>query len=229
MAGVTVHPRHRRSGLGSALWAEVEAHLHALRARHVTCFGADEEEARRFMAARDFAVTFVERTSGIDPRTLPPPPPPPDGVELRPYAAIDDPRVVFALDVEAVRDVPQDQPWDDVRFDEWLELEWNFPELDRDASVVAFVDGEAAGLTTLVIDHDTLLAASGMTGVARRFRGRGLAELVKRHALARAAAKGVTLALTDNDETNAPMLAVNGKLGYHPVATRLVFSRREAS
>ena len=41
-----------------------------------------------------------------------------------------------------------------------------------------------------------------------------------------ATAKGVTMALTDNDESNAPMLAVNDKLGYEPVATRLVFSRR---
>ena len=31
---------------------------------------------------------------------------------------------------------------------------------------------------------------------------------------------------SDNDESNAPMLAVNGKLGYRPVATRLGFSRR---
>ena len=58
--------------------------------------------------------------------------------------------------------------------------------------------------------------------------GAALSELLKRHALARAAAKGVTMALTDNDETNAPMLAVNDKLGYRPVASRLVFSRRRA-
>ena len=71
-----------------------------------------------------------------------------------------------------------------------------------------------------------ILHGRGMTGVARRFRGRGLAELIKRHALACAAAKGVTMALTDNDETNAAMLAVNDKLGYRRVATRLVFIRR---
>jgi len=225
-AGVMVHPSRRREGLGTLLWNEVEAHLRTLDARHVRTMGAESEDSRRFMAARGFAVTFVDRTSGLDPRTLPPPPAPPVGVELRRFADIDDPRVVFELDVEAIRDVPSDQPWDAIRFDEWLERTWRYPNTDEDASLVAFVDGEPAGFTILLIDPETLLAASAMTGVSRRFRGRGLSELLKRHALARAAAKGVAMALTDNDESNAPMLAVNDKLGYEPVATRLGFSRR---
>jgi GNAT superfamily N-acetyltransferase len=230
-AGATtiVRPGHRHRGLGASLWNEVEGHLRALDARHVTSMGSDEEDSRRFMAARGFEVTFVQRTSGVDPRTLPLAPPAPDGVDLRPFAAIEDPRMVFELDVEAVRDVPLDQPWDDIRFEEWLERTWHYPHTDQDASLVAFVDGQPAGFTTLLIDPETLLAASAMTGVSRQFRGRGLSELLKRHALACAAAKGVTMALTDNDESNAPMLAVNDKLGYRPVATRLIFSRRRTN
>ena len=223
--GAMVHPTRRQRGLGSALWNEVEAHLRHVGARHVTVMGSDAEHSRRFMAARGFEVTFVDRTSGLDPRTLPPPPLAREGVELRPFTDID-PRVVFELDVEAVRDVPLAQPMDDLRWDEWLERTWRYPDLDREGSRVALVDGQPAAFTTLLIAPDTLLAVSGMTGVARRFRGRGLAELIKRHALACAAAKGVTMALTDNDETNAAMLAVNDKLGYRRVATRLVFSRR---
>jgi len=224
-AGAMVHPTSRQRGLGSALWNEVEAHLQHLGARHVTTMGSDTEPSRRFMAARGFEVTFVDRTSGLDPRTLPPPPPAREGIELRPFTDID-PRVVFELDVEAVRDVPLAQPMDDLRWDEWLERTWRYPDLDREGSRVALVDGQPAGFTTLLIAPETLLAVSGMTGVARRHRGRGLAELIKRHALAWAAAKGVTMALTDNDESNAAMLAVNDKLGYRRVATRLVFSRR---
>jgi GNAT superfamily N-acetyltransferase len=223
--GAMVHPTRRERGLGSEMWSEVEAHLQLLGARHVTAMGSDAEPSRRFMAARGFEVAFVERTSGLDPRTLLPPPPPREGVELRPFTEID-PRVVFELDVEAVRDVPLAQPVDDIRWHEWLERTWRYPELDREGSLVALVEGEPAGFTTLLIAPDTLLAVSGMTGVARRFRGRGLAELIKRHALAYAAAKGVTMALTDNDETNAAMLAVNDKLGYRQLATRLIFGRR---
>ncbi|MFD0786750.1 GNAT family N-acetyltransferase, partial [Micromonospora azadirachtae] len=35
-----------------------------------------------------------------------------------------------------------------------------------------------------------------------------------------AAAGGVRLAYTSNDEANAPMLAVNARLGYRPVAAQ---------
>ena len=60
------------------------------------------------------------------------------------------------------------------------------------------------------------------TGDERRHRrdpglqGRGLGLLVKQHSLARAAAAGITLVTTQNDDTNAPMLAINRKLGYRP-------------
>ena len=62
----------------------------------------------------------------------------------------------------------------------------------------------------------------------REFRGRGLARLLKSHSLHRAAEAGVTLAITDNDETNAPMLAVNTALGYRPFARRVEWERRPA-
>jgi hypothetical protein len=39
----------------------------------------------------------------------------------------------------------------------------------------------------------------------------------------------VTIALTDNDETNAPMLAVNQRLDYRPFARRLEWERAAAT
>ncbi len=49
-------------------------------------------------------------------------------------------------------------------------------------------------------------------------RGRGLGLLVKQRSLAQAAAAGITRVMTQNDETNAPMLAINRKLGYTPLS-----------
>jgi RimJ/RimL family protein N-acetyltransferase len=53
-----------------------------------------------------------------------------------------------------------------------------------------------------------------MTGTLRSFRGRGLARLAKLCQLEWAARNGIVSVVTENDETNAPMLAVNTRLGY---------------
>ena len=42
---------------------------------------------------------------------------------------------------------------------------------------------------------------------------------MKQHSLARAAASGITKVITQNDDTNAPMLAINAKLGYEPLSS----------
>jgi GNAT superfamily N-acetyltransferase len=226
VANVYVHPERRRRGLGSALWEHAEAYLAELDARHVNAFGLDEEPSRRFMGARGFEVTFVQRLSRLELRTLASPPDPPPDVELRPFALLDDPRPIYELEVEALRDVPVDQQLDDVRWEEWLERWWQDPDLDLDASLLALIDGEPAAFTMLISDPESGRAVSAMTGTARRYRGRGLALLVKHHALRLAAAGGITVAITENDERNAPMLAVNERLGYRPTAANATFTRR---
>ena len=226
IANVYVHPDRRRQGLGSALWERVEPHLAEIGATHVNSFGLDEEPSRRFMGARGFEVTFVQRMSTLDLSTLGPPPAVPEGVELVPFAAIDDPRPVFELEVEAVRDVPLDQPQDDLRWEEWLERWWHNPEHDLEASLLVLLNGEPTGFTMMFSDPESRRTATGMTATSRRARGRGLARLVKHHALARAAAAGIEVAVTENDEQNAPMLAVNERLGYRPTTANATFSRR---
>lgn len=59
---------------------------------------------------------------------------------------------------------------------------------------------------------------SDYTASRPEHRGRGLARAAKLGALRLAAANGVTVAYTGNDEANKPMLAINERLGYRPVA-----------
>jgi len=226
VANLYVHPERRLQGIGTALWELVEPHLAEIGATHVNSFGLDEEPSRRFMGARGFEVTFVQRMSTLDLATLGPPPAVPEGVELVPFAAVDDPRPVYELEVEALQDVPLDQPHDGLRWEEWHERWWHHPEHDLQSSLLVLLDGEPVGFTMMFSDPESGRTATGMTATARHARGRGLARLVKHHALARAAAAGLELAGTENDEANAPMLAVNERLGYRPVTANATFSRR---
>jgi GNAT superfamily N-acetyltransferase len=54
------------------------------------------------------------------------------------------------------------------------------------------------------------------TGVHRDYRGRGLAQAIKLMAVEYARSKGATTIRTHNDSRNAPMLAVNRKMGCCP-------------
>jgi RimJ/RimL family protein N-acetyltransferase len=61
------------------------------------------------------------------------------------------------------------------------------------------------------------------TATGREYRGRGLALAVKLASTRWAAENGITQLVTTNDETNAPMLAINRRLGYRPAGRRVEY------
>ena len=64
-----------------------------------------------------------------------------------------------------------------------------------------------------------------MAATRRDRRGRGLATLAKVESARRAASLGITRIVTSNDLANAPMLAVNRKLGFTATATVESFAK----
>lgn len=118
-------------------------------------------------------------------------------------------RLVQRLD----RDIPTPEPMRPVSYEEW-ERDWiNVPFASPATFAVALVAGRPIALSYLVMEAD----GSGynwMTGVSRNYRGRGLGLAIKVEALRLAKDRGVPYVRTNNDLTNAPMLAVNKRLGY---------------
>jgi GNAT superfamily N-acetyltransferase len=218
----SVAPEARGAGVGTALLARAEAHLYGLGVATALTVTTPEEAARRFATEHGFRHTHTTRISGIDPRTIEPATAPP-GVDLRSLAELD-PRKVHELDAEAMADVPGEVAMDDVTFEQWLEDYWLHPDTDLHASVAAVVDGTPVAFSHLRVAAGAR-AVTDMTGTLRAYRGRGLALLAKRATLVNAARRGVELVTTENDETNAPMLRVNEKLGYRPVGSMLMWAR----
>lgn len=75
-------------------------------------------------------------------------------------------------------------------------------------------DGEWLGTTAMVRHRD--LAYNELTATHPRARGRGLTLPLKLHAIRRAREAGLTVMRTNNHSSNAPMLAVNRRLGFEP-------------
>jgi GNAT superfamily N-acetyltransferase len=221
---IAVDPARRGEGIGSALARAADEHLLRLGVRTTRSRSLDEPAAHALASRHGFAELGATTISSVDPRTVAPLAVP-KGVELVAFGEIDDPVPLYELDMELSGDIPN-ETYDAIALGEWLSEYWRSPMIDDEASLAAFVDGSLAGLTMIRVDRPSGRAQNNLSGVRRSYRGRGLATILKSHSLHRAGQLGVTIALTDNDETNAPMLAVNTKLGYRPLARRIEWERR---
>jgi RimJ/RimL family protein N-acetyltransferase len=122
-------------------------------------------------------------------------------------------------------DEPQPNPPAPVPFAEWRAEFWDEPTLTHEGSFVAFDHGTPAAIALLSVAPELGRAQSAFTATLPQFRGRGFALAAKIATIRWAAANGITRVSTANDDTNAPMLAINARLGYEPLG-RLLTMRR---
>ena len=124
-------------------------------------------------------------------------------------------RKYHELDERVSQDIPgyDFHPMD---FTEYCQRSFH-ADIYRPGGRLVAVDGDQwIGFATV-----RLVAANGnahneMTGVRREYRGRGIALALKLLAIRFARSIGAHEITTSNDSLNAPMLAVNRKLGYKP-------------
>jgi GNAT superfamily N-acetyltransferase len=133
-------------------------------------------------------------------------------------------RKLWELHNLTVRDVPLDSPALEhpfERFQEWLDA----PMCRRDCTVIAKRGEELVGFT--ILNGATLeRAGTAMTGVHPAYRGRGIALAVKARSARLARDAGFRAMRTTNHLGNAPMLAVNRRLGYQPLPEIIVMVKR---
>ena len=226
--GVLVEQGARGRGTGSALFAVAERHVGALGVRRILAEGRDDDASRRFAVRCGFRHTMTRRLSRLDPRSVPK-----DahlellasradvGYRVVAMATVDR-EAVFELDAACSRDVPLDEQLELDR-DEWNVNHWRNPDVAQEGSFVVLHGDRPVSFAMLRVAGTR--GANDMTGTLREHRGRGLARLAKMSSLLWAAEHGVTEVVTENDETNAPMLALNTSLGYRPFASVLAYVR----
>lgn len=113
-----------------------------------------------------------------------------------------------------------DNPGNDRTFPDFYAFSKNVFEASwfrADMQILASHGERWVGLSALGINPASLSAYNAYTGVLPEFRGRGLAQALKLQTILLARQEGMRTIRTNNDSNNAPMLAVNRKLGYSPV------------
>ena len=219
--GVRVDPTYRTQGIGSELYAQGLEHVQQLGATQATTTFDESEAGVLFAKVRGWREVRGETLAALDPREVTDRLDP--AVEIVPAARVD-PRELHRIDEEATRDMPAFDEISAIDYDEWLGFVWNNPLFTREGSFAALVDGRLAAVSLLLVNTDARRGVNMFTGTAREHRGRGLAYAVKLATTRWAAAHGVTQVVTTNDETNAPMLAVNRRLGYRPLGRRVEYA-----
>lgn len=226
---LAVHPGWQGRGAGRALWSALLPRLRAVGAQGIrTLAREDHPIAPGFLARRGFTpgkryftssldlTTFDEtpfrdllarlRAQGVRVRSL---------TELRDAGTPDLTGRLHALMSDVRRDVPRAEPATALSLQVFEEAVLGDSALLPGAYLIAEnAGGEWIGQTTLFRTEASPDLLTGLTGVTRAARGQGVATGLKLHAIRAGRALGGTLIRTDNASDNAPMLAINDRLGF---------------
>jgi GNAT superfamily N-acetyltransferase len=227
-ATIAVEPETRRIGVGETLLrivsdaadavGKVGLHLRVSAAR---------PDAIAFLEHRGF--TEIERARAVRldlTRPASDARPSPGGISITTLADRPDLiTAVHAVAVEAFADIPGgDRPPVAGDLAEFAARDVDHPGVPLDAFMLA-IDTEhdvVVGYANLAyLPGSTTVAWHDMTGVLRSHRGQGIATTLKSAVIAWARRNGLTALDTGNDVANAPMRAVNARLGYEPMPNEI--------
>jgi GNAT superfamily N-acetyltransferase len=224
---VRVRPEFRQRGIGSALYDQL---MHDLAARPPQTLWANVRETftegLAFADHRGFRESRRAWESRLDVRRFDPGP-----YQAQADAAVRGFRIVTVADeqaadpdwlvklhdmhVEVAADIPQPEPYTPLTVEElrqrWIE---NPDYLPGGHFLAKDGDRYVAQSNLFLTSEPPDVLYQGVTGTRRAYRGRGLALALKLRSIDYARRQGKREIRTWNDTLNAPMLAINVRLGF---------------
>jgi GNAT superfamily N-acetyltransferase len=222
---VTVPPRHRGRGAGTALY---EASSDWVRGRGLdtleTRIADNDPESLAFAQKRGFVEERHEKGVSLDLTAVEPPPvEPPSGIEIVTWA--ERPELARSI-YEVMRDASPDVPgYEDEQlesFEDWLAHDMQGSGDKPESTFLAVAGDEVVGYAKFsVTQAQPTVAHHDLTAVKKAWRRRGVARALKAAQIEWAKANGYEELRTTNDERNAAMRGLNADLGYRPAIGRI--------
>ncbi len=225
---VSVTPECQGQGIGRALYDHLFSRVAADDPLSIGgCVREDMERALRFLADRGFTETMREwesrlpvadfdpsRFAGAEDRVRA------QGIEIRSLAELleTDPHcyrklydVVFAAEEDVPRADPEFSP---PEFDRWLKRHQSNPNLLPEGCMIAVHQELYVGMSQVWKMQGCPDLDTGLTGVRREFRRKGIALALKLRIIEFARREGYPVIRTWNASTNEGMLSINIALGF---------------
>ena len=223
---VIVDPDYRGIGIGSSLWDTLLQELRGLGAQRLTSDVNDNDaQSLVFAQRRGFAIDEHYFNYALDLTTFDETPFLDDlyaleaqGIRFTSLAAFEDTpetrRKLYELNISYVLDhANMAPPWTFAGFEEFV---IGAPWFKREGQLLA-VDGDLwVGMAPISVFPEEHTAYNLHTGVLPAYRGRKIATSLKVLGTRYARQNGAHKLITDSNLRNAPILAINRKMGYKP-------------
>ncbi len=141
-----------------------------------------------------------------------------EGIEIKTFRQLETDsrrdRILHELSWELVQDMPSSEPITKMGYDFFVNRILKDPNLLPDGYFVALDGEEYIGLSNLWASQVSDDLYTGLTGVRRPYRRKGIALTLKLRGIAYAKSKGHSTIRTWNDTRNISMLSINERLGF---------------
>jgi mycothiol synthase len=166
-----------------------------------------EQESRLDIVAFDPAAFAgeIERVEG-------------EGIRLNAWSELsnlpDAERRYYDLSNIVEKDVPFPDPQTESPFEIWRKRMFESPRFLPECNVIALDGDRWVGMSNMWKEDKEGRVETGLTGVLREYRKRGIASAVKVRCIAEAKRLGFTETITWNEENNTGMLGINIRFGF---------------
>ncbi len=134
---------------------------------------------------------------------------------------------LYELNQTLMADVPDVEPYTPVSYEQWLSFDLKAPGLLPEAYVIAKDGAKYVGLSTVRrLDKEPHGLSQELTGVRREYRGQGIAFAMKLKVIEYARKNSFESIKTEIEKNNAPMLAINTRLGFKRQVGWIGFSKK---
>jgi len=221
-----VHPNFQGKGIGSILYDYTMDQLKELDPLVVRSYARENRtRAIEFLKARGFKEEMRAWESRLDVEKFDLAPyvnvedkPRSHGIEIKTIRELEeDPerdRKLYELDMKLLEDVPSPDRRTDVPFEWYIDNVLKGPDLLPDAYFVALHAGNYVGMSNIWSSEACKDLYTGLTGVRREFRHKGIALALKIRGIRYAKEHGHPVIKTWNETRNRPILEINERLGF---------------